>query len=425
MKFESLKLVINNRKGYLFGLTMILLVFLFSAISCAQDKPLFQTKSVNKNENSIKKKVDEYLTSVSEQPKMASLSVAIVKNGEILFMKGYGWANVEAAYPATPKTRYQIASVTKPFTSMAVMLLVEERKISLDENAAKYLKWLPKKYQDITVRQLLTHTSGVNRDLRQDNLDTFSEEEFRRRLAAAPESSKGGEKFEYSNTGYILLGMIVEAVSGSPYEKFLNKRIFKPLGMKNTKYYESPIKDENRALGYQFEDEKLNSAPYFPGGFAAGGLVSSAEDLAKFVLAFESRKLLGESSVEQIYAPAKLVDNEKVDLEMGGMFKGEKTSYGFGWWLTVYRGHRLYTHGGGVSGFQAIINRYTDDKTAIIVLSNSKTAGVDRIASGIADIILLDKNPAGNISYTEKNRGVIKSGKYLRSDFVNKRSRSL
>lgn len=371
-----------------FVIKIFLSISLLSIIACGQNVSSSRDDYSFDEEKSSVQQIDEYLTSVSKKPEISSLSIAVVKNGKIFFLKSYGLANVESEYAASPQTRYQIASVTKPFTTIAIMMLVEEGKIALDEKAIKYLEWLPEKYREITVRQLLTHTSGVNRDLRRDNLDTFSEEEFRRRLAAEPRSFERGERFQYSNTGYILLGMIVETVGGKSYEDFLNERIFKPLGMENTKYYEPPDTDKNRASGYQLEDKKLNPAPYFPGGFAAGGLVSSAEDLAKFALALENGKLLKKSSFEQIFSPAELSGGEKVNLEMGGEFKGEKVSYGFGWWLTGYRGHRLYTHGGGVSGFQAIINRFPDDKIAIIVLANTKTAGVDRIASGIADIVV-------------------------------------
>ena len=170
--------------------------------------------------------IDEAVREEMAKRHIPGMSVAVLQSGKVVLMKGYGWANIEQSMPAVPKTKYQIASTTKPFTAMAIMMLVESGKISLDAKAAKYLSKLPVQYSEVTVRQLLTHTSGVNRDLRTGNTDDFTLEEFWKRLVAAPVSFEPGERWEYSNTGYILLGMIIESVTKKSYGEFLNGRIF-------------------------------------------------------------------------------------------------------------------------------------------------------------------------------------------------------
>lgn len=328
--------------------------------------------------------IDSYIKAEIKKRRIAGLSAAIIDNGKVVMAKGYGMANVEQKAPASPDTMYQIASLTKPFTATAVMMLVEEGKISLDEKAWRYLEWLPPFYRDITVRQLLTHTSGVNRDLRRDNLDAFTEEEFRKRLANSPVSFKPGERWQYSNTGYILLGMIIEAASGKPYGEFLSERIFKPLGMNNTRYYDPPGSNRNRAIGYEWREKAFIQSPYFPGGFAAGGLVSTVSDISKWEIALSSEKLLKRSSLEQILKPARLGNGEEASFR----FDEEPASYGFGWFLTRYKGHKLVTHGGAVSGFSSVINRFTDSKITIILLLNTKMSGVDKIVQGISNLAL-------------------------------------
>src|SRR5262249_11947498 len=154
----------------------------------------------------------------------------------VALARGYGYANIEQALSAAPTTIYQIGSTTKPLTATAIMVLVDRGLISLDERVQKYLPKLPVQYSEITIRQLLTHTSGLNRDLRTGNTDDFTLEEFWKRLALAPVSFKPGDRWEYSNTGYILLGMIIESVTKKPYGEFLNESIFTPVGMKETEY---------------------------------------------------------------------------------------------------------------------------------------------------------------------------------------------
>ena len=342
-------------------------------------------------------KIDDALREELTKRHIAGASVAVVRNGQVILAKGYGSANIEKSVPAMPKTIYQIGSTTKPFTAMAIMMLVENGSISLGEKAAKYLAKLPAQYGEITIRQLLTHTSGVNRDLRTGNADDFTLDEFWKRLATAPASFKPGERWEYSNTGYILLGMIIESVAKKSYGEFLNERIFKPLGMKNTSYLEPPGNSKNRAVGYDWVGNAFSPSPYFSGGYGAGGLVSTVTDLAKWDAALDRENLLKRSSLEQMWMPARLSDGKLVSFE----FRGERSSYGFGWFLTSYRGRKVVTHGGTVSGFSSQVMRFVDDRITIIVNTNSKS-GADRIghaeflAQSVADIYVPNLAPVSS-----------------------------
>lgn len=310
-------------------------------------------------------RLDDYLNAALSRLHLAGASVVIMSDGLIMAARGYGLANIERRIPVKPDTIFQIASTTKPLTSMSVMMLVEEGKIALDDKASKYLSWLPAIYSEVTIRQLLSHTSGVSRDVRTDNVDNFSMEEFKKRFIAAPASFAPGERWEYRNNGYILLGLIVEAVSGQSFGEFLSKRIAKPLKMKRTSYNVPPDeKIKNRAIGYDWQENSFRQSPYYFGGYTGGAIISTALDLAKWLRGFNSGRLLKPSSREQILTPVKLKNGQTLNFD----FRDEKTSYGFGWFITSYKNHKLYTLGGTVSGFSGIINYFADDGLSIIVL---------------------------------------------------------
>ena len=346
--------------------------------------------------------LDTYIKAEMAKLHIPGAAVAVLRNGKTELLKGYGLANVERNIPVAPDTVFQIASTTKPFTAMSVMMLVEKGKVSLDEKAMKYLPWLTAIYSEVTVRHLLTHTSGINRDVRTANVDNFTIEEFKRRFAAAPMSFKPGERWEYSNNGYILLGLIVEAVSGKAFSEFLAQHITKPLGMNSTGYNEPPSdKMKNRAAGYDWLENAYQPSPYYFGGYTGGAIVSTISDMAKWERALYSGKLLKKSSFAQMWTPVKIANGQPLSFE----FRGEKSGYGFGWFLTSYKGLKLFTHGGTVSGFSSIIHRFVDDKVTIIVITNSKS-GTDRIgysdklANGIADLYFA--NSANAKRQTEK-----------------------
>lgn len=338
-------------------------------------------------QESLAMRIDDYVRLQLETRHIASASVAVIHGTQVLLQKGYGQANIERRTAASPETTYQIGSLTKPFTAMAILLLVQDVKLRLDDAVGQYLPKLPLVCRALTVRQLLVHTSGINRDLRADNVDDFSQEEFWRRLNKKPLTSSPGDKWEYSNTGYIVLGMLIESISGQSYGEFLRRRVLAPLGMSQTSYLAPLIEAGRRAVGYEWgNDEVFHRSPYFSGGYAAGGLVSSVADLVKWQQALVTETILKRAVIDQMWKPGRLGNGNPVQFS----FRGESSSYGFGWFLTSYRGRKLITHGGTVSGFSSILHFYPTDRLTIIVLCNgksgdSRTGHAEAIAQGISD----------------------------------------
>jgi D-alanyl-D-alanine carboxypeptidase len=334
--------------------------------------------------------IDAMLHAEMERSHTPGASLAIVQDGHVVMAKGYGLANLEVSALATPDTVYELGSMTKQFTATAIMILVEEGKVALDGAISTYLPELPANWKSVTVRHLLAHTSGIKEytttpdffaTMRQDR----THEEIIRLVTGLPLDFEPGERWEYDNTGYFLLGMIIEKVSGKSFGQFLAERIFRPLGMTATRVndYEAVLK--NRASGYVWDSHGWRGCDYWSPTqtFAAGALVSSVTDIAKWDAALYTEKLLKRSSLEQTWTPARLRDGTPVRSYWG--------SYGFGWILINYRGHRLVAHGGSKPGFVGGISRFVDDRLTVIVLSNN---AVDPgVASRIAALLLPAPRP--------------------------------
>ena len=326
--------------------------------------------------------LDEYVQKQLETRHIPGVSVAVVKDGRVVLAKGYGVANAELAVPATENTVYQLASVTKQFTATVIMMLVEEGKLSLDDKVTKVLDGLPVAWSEVTVRHLLNHTSGIKS---YTNVPSFfatarkdyGKEEIIRLVADAPLEFAPGEKWNYNNTGFFLLGMMIEKVSGKEYGAFLNERIFQPLSMTATRVNDLKEIIKHRAQGYSWQNGVLRNGEYLSPTqpFAAGALVSSVVDLAKWDAALYTEKLLKKSSLEQMWTATKLND-------------GKTQPYGFGWGVDVYRTRKVISHGGGIQGFSTHIARFIDDRLTVIVLANREGGGADALANGIAEFYL-------------------------------------
>jgi len=305
------------------------------------------------------------------------LSLAVVRSGRLVQSKGYGKASVELDVPATASTLYGLGSISKQFTAVAIMLLVEERKIGLDDPIRKYFSWLPKEWSDVRVRHLLTHTSGIREEEWKGGIVDFDRLEHNQedvvRTAFGPMLSRPGDKFRYSNVGYRMLGMLIEKVSGQSYWDFLEQRIFHPLGMNATRNSDPKTVIPNRARGYAMEEGRfVNREPVTASAaFSEGALISSVLDMVKWDAALNSEVLLKKSSLDQMWAPVRLND-------------GKISKYGFGWFLSPIVGHTTVGHGGGLPGFSTFIWRFIDDETTVIVLSNNEDADLIKIALGVA-----------------------------------------
>ncbi|MCI0607406.1 beta-lactamase family protein [bacterium] len=334
--------------------------------------------------DSKKEKAERFIMDQLARRHVPGASVAVIRSNQYEIMAGYGIAEILHRKKVTQDTVFQIASATKSFTAVCILYLIEQRKLKLEDRASTYLSWMPEIYSEVTLRQILTHTSGVNRDLRKDNLDEIDEKEFRKRLAEAPRSFPPGERWEYSNTGYILLGSIIQSVTGKSYDHFLEEQFFKKLGMARTVTSHRLKEFSDVAKGYEWNGTELQPSPYYSGGASAGGMASSVKDLANWNVALQSNQILSKQYRELMFTASAGVSFP---------FRNQTSSYGMGWFLTRMHGKPLITHGGAISGFSSIVNRFPEENLLIIVLCNAK-AGEDKlghaeaIASGLADIYL-------------------------------------
>jgi len=330
---------------------------------------------------SVTAKVDAYVKSEMEKQQIPGVAVAVMQNGVIILAKGYGLANVEHQVPVTPDTIFQSGSMGKQFTATAIMMLVEEGKLALDDSIAKYFTDAPADWQKITVRHLLTHTAGMTDypsdfNFRRD----YTEDELLQRIKSVPLAFQPGEKWSYSNLGYVTLGILIHKVSGQFYGDFLHERVFKPLGMTTARVISEEDIVPHRAAGYRLVKGQLKNQSWVSPSLnttADGALYLTVYDMAKWDAALYTEKLLKRSSLEQMWTPVKLNN-------------GTTLPYGFGWGVGSVGGHRVVEHGGAWQGFKAQISRYVNDKLTIVVFANSSRTNQGKIAHDIAAIY----NPA-------------------------------
>lgn len=309
-------------------------------------------------------------------------SVVVVRKGKVSLARGYGLADKEKSIKVTPGTVFYVGSVTKQFTATAIMMLVEEGKIALDEKAVKYLPKLPMAYGKITVRQLLNHTSGIKRDFKVEG-DSLVGDRLYDALASAPLDSEPGEKVSYSTTNYILLGMMLERIFKKPLGEFLHERIFKPLGMTSTKFMTTGGRVENLAKGYEWQGSDYIEITSVPERYAAGALVSNINDMAKWDEALYGEKPVKKATLEQMWTAVKLPDGSIASI--GFDDAARQLNVGFGWFISDYLGHRVIHHGGNIDGYSAQIDRFINDEITIIVLCNNEAGTATALAKLVAD----------------------------------------
>lgn len=322
-------------------------------------------------------RVDDYIKAEMEKRHIPGLSLAIVRNGEVIRAKGYGLANVESKVPATENTVFEIASVTKPITATGIMILVEEGKLDIDDEIRKHLPSLPMNWSKVTVRHLLTHTSGIPSYLSQPgfadlNRKAYSPDALVQLVAGLPLEFQPGEKVDYCNTNYILLGLIIEKLSGRTYGEFLSEKLFRPLGMTCTKLNDRTEIIPNRAPGYLLEKGTLRNVVHtnLNNAYSTAGLLSTVLDLAKWDVALGEGKLLKASTLKQMYTPAVLND-------------GTLASMSFGWGIGSTRGHPGVGHSGDMWGFSGSVIRLIDDHLSVIVLTNRSGSEAGTLAEGV------------------------------------------
>ena len=325
----------------------------------------------------ISASVDEFINTEMRRQRIPGLSIAVIKDGQVVLVKGYGLANVEHQVPVTPATIFQSGSIGKQFTATAVMLLVEEGKLSLDDRIGKYFSDAPQSWKSITVRHLLTHTSGMGDyppdfDLRRD----YTEDELLTTIKSVPLAYSTGENWDYSNLGYALSGILVRKVTGKFYGDYLAERVFKPLGMTTARVISESDIIPNRASGYQLVGGELKNQEWVSPSInttADGSLYLTVLDMAKWDAALYAEKPLKQSSLAQMWTPVKLRD-------------GRTRSYGFGWHTEVMHGRRIISHGGAWQGFKSFITRLPDEKLTIVFFANLWQTNEFRLASGLMAI---------------------------------------
>lgn len=328
--------------------------------------------------------VDRFIKAQMERQKIPGISLAVVRDGKPLIVKGYGLANLEHQVAVKPETVFQSGSVGKQFTATGIMLLVEDGKIALDEKIGKYLGEIPEAWKNITVRQLLSHTGGMTDypqdfDFRRD----YTEDELLKRAKEIPLAFQPGEKWQYSNMGYVTLGIIIGKVSGKFYGDFLQERIFKPLGMTTTRIISEADIVPNRASGYRLVKGEVKHHEWVSPTLnttADGALYMTALDMIKWDEALRSGKVLKKTSLDEMWAAIKLND-------------GKTHPYGFGWAVRQVNGHRLIEHGGAWQGFKAQISRFVDDNLTVIVFANLIQANQGQLATGVAQVIIPELKP--------------------------------
>jgi len=327
-------------------------------------------------------KIDAVVEQQMAAGPIAGVSVAVEHHGELILLHGYGYADLENMVPVNPETVFRIGSVTKQFTALSILQLVEQGKIDLDAPITAYLPDYPTQGHTVTIHHLLTHTSGIKSYTSLEDYTKFhrldlTDEELLARFADQPFDFSPGEKFQYNNSGYYLLGMIIGKVSGEPYRQYVHDHIFGPLGMIGSMYCDPIAIVHDRARAYDVADGKLvNSEPISmnPPG-AAGALCSTPLDLVRWQHALDENLLISASSRELMLTPAKLND-------------GSETRYSYGLFHGGLEGHRTVSHGGGITGFIAAFDTYPDDELVVVVLSNTGTANSGGIARNIARLVL-------------------------------------
>lgn len=362
---------------------------------------MFAVPAYAEQASALSAKVDAAVRKQMSDQNIPGVSVAVVRDGRVVKAMGYGLANIEVGAPMRPETILQAGSITKQFTASAVMLLVEEGKVGLDDSITKYFPEARQTWKAITIRHLLTHTSGIP-DYWGDTEQTYyskgvidfrreyTDDELARAYFAQSLDFQPGEKWSYCSTGFNLLGILIRRVTGKTYYEFLRERVFVPLHMGSTRLFSWTDIVPNRAIGYDLVDGAWKNAGTWMSSTvmtgADGGLMTNVLDLAKWDAALYSDKVLKQSTRDAMWAPL-------------GISTGSASAGGIGWFIADAHGHRVLYHTGGGYGYYADIARYVNDRLTIIVMTNVDETHTDvlKLVGAIAEIYLPDTKGANPV----------------------------
>ncbi|MEM8505774.1 MAG: serine hydrolase domain-containing protein [Cyanobacteria bacterium P01_D01_bin.1] len=332
--------------------------------------------------------IDTFVEEMMKEKQIPGLSLAVVYDEKLIKTKSYGWLDLERRIKTRPSSIFPIASMSKPLTATAVMLLVESGKLDLDAPISTYLSDLPEAWRPITLRQMLAHTAGLSEKVYTQKISKLTTPEgFLAEATQEPLDFQPGEAWMYSNTGYNLAAIIVESVSGESFNAFVKAHIFEPLGMTNTDVLRDSYVSSNRAVGYEPTnrgrgveaiDISYRDLPkIMPMFLGAGSVTSNAVDMARWAIALQKGQLL---------TPASHVEMQ----QFSTMNSGRAADYGLGWFLDTINGRDMISHGGNLWGYSSSIMRFPEDKLSIVVLMNKDNEPGDLIAKKIAEQYIPD-----------------------------------
>ncbi|HKD78252.1 MAG TPA: serine hydrolase [Candidatus Angelobacter sp.] len=340
------------------------IALILTAVCLAQDKP--QSETVARMEQIVQSYVPG---------KQFMGSVLVAQNGKILLDKGYGFANLEWQVPNTPTTKFRLGSITKQFTAASILLLEERGKLKVEDQVKKYIPDAPAAWDKITIFHLLTHTSGIPSftgfpDYETKQAQTMTPQQLVDWFRDKPLEFEPGTKWNYSNSGYVLLGYLIEKISGQSYADFVQQNIFTPLGMKDSGYDSNSALIAHRAAGYsRGKDGNPQNAGFvnMTVPLSAGGLYSTTEDLLRWEEGLFGGKVLKPESLAKMTTPFK-------------------EDYAFGLGVTTENGHRIISHNGGIQGFNTALAYFPDDKLVVAVLANLNGPFADQLAAQLGKV---------------------------------------
>jgi len=362
-------------------------------------------------------RVDAYFEKEINPDQVPGVAVAVLRGDEVLVAKGYGLANIEHNVPVTRDTIFQLGSVGKMFTAVAVMTQVEQRKIRLDDPIVKYLPDAPAAWKNITVHHLLAHTSGIpNFGADFNYRSDYTDDELVAIAAAMPLSFEPGKRWAYSNTGYELLGFLIKKATGRSYLDILKSDVFQPLDMKTARGISDADIVPNRSSGYEVVDGQLKNQNWVSptmNSTADGALYAAINDMIAWARGVEQGKILSGPSWKEIYTPVRLNS-------------GKTYPYGYGWFIETAAGKPHLHHGGAWQGFRAHYSRYLSGNLSVVILTNSGGANPRKIADDVAGLwnpalIAPPKSPKPEPAIAQQVTALLEStraGTLRREDFA-------
>ena len=322
--------------------------------------------------------LDDFVNAAIKQRNIPGAAIAVVKDGVLIRTGGYGLAERDRGIAPGPDTVFRIGSLSKQFIATGIMLLVQDGRLAVGNRLDMYLSEVPRAWHDITLRHLLTHTSGLRREAPASDLSKAQPDiDLIRSAYGVPLQWKPGDKYDYSNLGYYLLAEVITRVSGTPWHEFIARRVFAPLGMTRTTTTSEGDRLPNRASGYAWRDGTWSAAPPLVALRPSGAFVSTASDLARWAAALDGDRVLSQTSKAEMWKPVRMND--------GGTFP-----YGFGWELDDFppgghvTGVPMIRHEGTIPGFRPGFTRLPAQRLTVIVLTNLDRAPVDAVIAGIA-----------------------------------------